>query len=72
LFHYSSENSTLSKLPSKLTNTPNEMYETNERETGLLKAWRGCFWRESTLSFPPKPLKHSQKVVFSIDGGHAS
>ena len=46
-------------------NTPNHMCETNERERGLLKAWRGCFWRESTLSFPPKPLKHSQKVAFS-------
>jgi len=72
LFHYFSKNSSLSKFPSKLTNTPNEMCETNERERGLLKALRGCFWRERTLNFPPKPLKHSQKVTFLADGGHAS
>jgi len=32
-----------SKLSMKLTITPNEMCETNERGDLLLLAWRGCF-----------------------------
>jgi len=32
----------------KLTKTPNEMCESNERGDILLKASRGCFWRETT------------------------
>ena len=51
----SSKNSTLSKLPIKLTKAPNEMCETNDRGNLVLEAQRGCFLMETTLVFPPKP-----------------
>ena len=53
-----------------LTNTPNQLCETNESERGLLKAWRGCFWRESTLNFPLKPLNYLGKAAPWVLGGH--
>jgi len=58
---YSRKNSTFSKFLMKLIKTPNEMCEANEGDELLLKARRGCFWRETTITFPPKHPGSFQK-----------